>query len=57
MTEHATAEFKRRFARLPLAVRDGLVAIATSSLSNEVDVDQHRMLIETLISVVDMDFG
>jgi hypothetical protein len=57
MTEHATAEFKRRFARLPHAVRDSLSAIAISSLSDEVDADQHRMLLETLISVVDADFG
>jgi hypothetical protein len=57
MTEHATAEFKRRFARLPRAVRDSLSAIAKSSLSDAVDVEQHRMLLETLILVVDADFG
>ena len=57
MTEHATTEFKRRFARLPHPVRDSLSAIAKSSLSDEVEVDQHRMLLETLISVVDADYG
>jgi hypothetical protein len=57
MTEHATPEFRRRFAELPHAVRDCLVTIAKSSLANEIDVEQHAALLQNLITVVDASFG
>jgi hypothetical protein len=57
MTEHATPEFRQRFAALPHAVRDCLVAIAKSSLSDQVDARQHEMLLRNLISVVNGSFG
>ena len=57
MTEHALPEFRRRFADLPHAVGDCLVAIAKSSLAEEVDPGHHEMLLINLISVVDADFG
>jgi hypothetical protein len=57
MTEHATPEFRRRFADLDDAVRDSLVAIARSSLADDVDVEQHEMLLANLISLVDARFG
>ncbi|HEV2173687.1 MAG TPA: hypothetical protein VGR71_08975 [Nitrospira sp.] len=57
MTEHATPEFRRRSADLPNAVRDSVGAIARSSLADEVDVEQHEMLLANLISLVDAKFG
>lgn len=57
MTEHALPEFRQRFANLPHAVKDCLVAIAKSSLAEEVGPGQHETLLINLISVVDADFG
>ena len=57
MTEHATPEFRRRFADLPHAVRDCLVEIAKSTLADDVNDGQHEMLLQNLISVVDASFG
>lgn len=50
-------EFRRRFTDLPHAVRDCLVAIAKSTLADEVDVDRHEMLVQNMIAVVDASFG
>jgi hypothetical protein len=57
VTEHATPEYRQRFAALPRAVRGALVAIANSSLTDEVDPTEHELLIVNLIALVDADFG
>jgi hypothetical protein len=57
VTEHATPEFRQRFTALPHPVHRALVAIARSSLADEVDASQHQQLLVNLIAVVDADFG
>ncbi|HAC47158.1 MAG TPA: hypothetical protein DGB72_01810 [Gemmatimonadetes bacterium] len=57
MTEHATPDFRRRFAALPHAVRDTLVIIAKSSLADAVSKDQHEQLLLASIAAVDAGHG
>jgi hypothetical protein len=57
MTEHATPEFRRRFAALPHAVRDTLVTIAQSSLADEVSDEQHEQLLIASVAAVDASHG